>query len=131
MARILVVEDHEANVEILQRLLTRNRHEVFVAGTRDGAIEMIQTGEYDLVLMDITIPNTEGETENIYGGHEATQWIKSNPATQSIPVIATSAHAMPDDKKRCREAGCDDIVSKPYDFPVLIQTIDRWLNPPG
>jgi CheY-like chemotaxis protein len=127
MARILVVEDEAMNVEILTRLLSRYRHDVVVASSKSDAIAAIQSAPPDLVLMDIGIPNAEGETVNDGGGLEATRWIKANEATRSIPVIAISAYAMLDEKKRFLQAGCDDVQSKPFDFTALINTINTHL----
>lgn len=123
MAKILVVEDEAPNIEILSRLLARNGHEIIVASTRDDAIAAVQSSRPDLVLMDIGIPNAEGEGRNDLGGLEATQWIKGNPETRAIPIIAFSAFALLDEKKRFLEAGCDDVQSKPIDFASLLQTI--------
>lgn len=127
MARILVVEDEAMNVEILTRLLSRYRHDVVVASSKGDAIAAIQSAPPDLVLMDIGIPNAEGETVNDQGGLEATGWIKANEATRSIPVIAISAYAMLDEKKRFLQAGCDDVQSKPFDFTALMNTINTHL----
>ena len=127
MARILIVEDEAANVEILTRLLTRSGHEVFVSGTRDAAVDAIQQDRPDLVLLDIGMPKCDGDEVNMMGGLEVTQTIRAAEATAGVPIIATSASAMPGDKQRFREAGCNDIVSKPYDFGELLEAIQRNL----
>ena len=131
MARILVVEDEANNIEILRRLLSRNGHEVVVACSRDEAIGVMTDDPAELVLMDIGIPNSEGDILNNAGGLEATRWIKSNAATQSIPIIAVSASAMLDERKRFLEAGCDDVQPKPFDFTTLLESIDAQLNTAG
>ena len=127
MARILIVEDEAMNVEILTRLLSRNGHDVLVASSKNDAIEAVQASSPDLVLMDIGIPNADGEAVNDMGGLEATRWIKGRSDTQSIPVIAISAYAMLDEKKRFLQAGCDDVQSKPFDFTALLNTINTQL----
>jgi CheY-like chemotaxis protein len=123
MPKILVVEDEAPNTEILKRLLAMHNFDVVVAGNKRDAIELATNEEIDLVLMDIGIPDAEGEEFNKDGGLEAARWLKSNAETASIPVIATSASAMLDEKQRFIEAGCDDVQSKPFDFPTLIQAI--------
>jgi two-component system, cell cycle response regulator DivK len=123
MARILVVEDEAPNVEILTRLLKRSGHEVVHAGSRDAAIRAVQESPPELVLMDIGIPNAEGEDRNDFGGLEATRWIRANPATAGLPIIALTAFVMPDEKRRILEAGCNDVQSKPFDFTALLETI--------
>lgn len=127
MARVLIVEDDAPNIEILQRLLARDGHEVTVAQDKAAAIDAASHG-IDLILMDIGIPNSEGEEVNRDGGLEATRSLKSNPATQAIPIIATSASAMLDEKERFLEAGCDDVVSKPYEFAALLASIKARLE---
>lgn len=126
--RILVVEDEEPNVEILQRLLTHHDFEVLVAGTRQEACDLARGENVDLILMDIGIPNDRGEPRNDTGGLEATVMIKSDEATRHIPVIATTARAMLDEMQTYREAGCDDVQEKPYDFAVLISAIYTQLE---
>lgn len=127
MARVLIVEDDAPNIEILQRLLARGGHEITVAQDKAAAIRAASHG-VDLILMDIGIPNSEGEEVNRDGGLEATRSLKSNPETQSIPIIATSASAMLDEKERFLEAGCDDVVSKPYEFAALLASIKARLE---
>lgn len=128
MARILVVEDDVNNVEIMRRLLTRSGHEVLVAENKQDAVTCATNEDIDLILMDIEIPSKEGAAIEIDGGLQATRQLKSQPQTQSIPVIATSAKAMLDEKRRFLEAGCDDVQSKPYDFGALLESIDAQLG---
>jgi two-component system, cell cycle response regulator DivK len=129
MARILVVEDEAPNVEILTRLLKRSGHETQHAGSRDAAIRAVQESPPDLVLMDIGIPNADGEDRNDFGGLEATRWIRQHAATADLPIIALTAFVMPDEKRRILEAGCNDVQSKPFDFAALLETINRELGP--
>ena len=130
MAHILVVEDEIANVEILRRLLTLKGHDVVVAGNKQDAVSTANDESIDLILMDIGIPNAPGETKNDEGGLEATRSLKSNPETQTIPIIATSAFAMLDEKQRFLDAGCDDVQNKPFEFTSLLDSIDSHLGAP-
>jgi len=128
MAKILVVEDEAPNVEILQRLLSSRGYEVVVVGNKQDAVDGAASGDIDLILMDIGIPNDAGGDFNKDGGLEATRLLKSNADTQAIPIIVTSASAMLDEKKRFLEAGCDDVQSKPYDFMTLLEAIKARLS---
>jgi two-component system cell cycle response regulator DivK len=128
MAKILIVEDELPNVEILSRLLGRQRHEVLVAGNRQDAIAQATEQRPDLILMDIGIPNAAAEVTNRDGGLEAARALKAAAATRAIPIIALSAYAMLDEKKRFLEAGCDAVQTKPYEFGPLLQTIQFHLE---
>ncbi len=128
MPKILIVEDEAPNVEILSRLLTRKKYEFLVAGNKDDAVAMAAAEQPDLILMDIGIPDSEGSAKNDAGGLEATKAIKSNEATKSIPIIALTAHAMLDDKKRFVGAGCDGVQTKPYVFATLLAAIDEFIG---
>jgi two-component system cell cycle response regulator DivK len=127
MSRILVVEDEPANVEILMRLLSRKGHEVLTAETKEGAVATATAERPDLILMDIGIPNAAGEQTNRYGGVEAAQLLKSSEATKAIPIVAITASAMIDEKRRFLEAGCDAVQTKPFDFGPLLETIQSRL----
>ena len=127
MPRILVVEDEPANVEILRRLLGRKGYEVLVANTKDDAVATATADPPDLILMDIGIPNAAGEETNRYGGVEATQLLKAADSTQRVPIIAITASAMIDEKKRFMEAGCDAVQTKPFEFGPLLEAIESHL----
>ena len=127
MPRILVVEDEPANVEILNRLLTRKGHEVLVANTRDDAVATATAQRPDLILMDIGIPNAAGEETNRYGGVEAAQLLKAADSTQRVPIIAITASAMIDEKKRFIDASCDTVQTKPFEFGPLLEAIESRL----
>ena len=127
MSRILVVEDEPANVEILMRLLTRKGHDVLTANTKEDAVATATAERPDLILMDIGIPNASGEETNRYGGVEAARMLKASEATEAIPIIAITASAMIDEKKRFLEAGCDAVETKPFEFGPLLETIESRL----
>ena len=74
----------------------------------------------DLILMDLSLP--------VIDGWEATRQIKADPATQSIPVIALTAHAMAGDEQKALEAGCDDYDTKPVNLNRLLDKIDTLLD---
>ena len=122
MTKILYVEDNEDNVYMLTRRLERSGFEVVVAGDGEQGIEMARAERPDLILMDLSLP--------VLDGWEATRRLKAAQETQTIPIIALSAHAMPGDREKALEAGCDEYDSKPVKLPGLLAKI-RALLPEG
>jgi CheY-like chemotaxis protein len=119
MATILVVEDNEVNQRILVRRLTKRGYDVVLAS--DGAEGVAKAGSEmpQLILMDMSLP--------VLDGWEATRQIKAAPATQNIPVIALTAHAMVGDREKTMAAGCDDYDTKPIEFDRLLAKIEALL----
>ena len=120
MTTILLVEDNELNRDMLSRRLTRKGYEVQFALDGQEAVDKAKALMPDLVLMDIGLP--------VIDGYDATRAIKSDDATKSIPVIALTAHAMAEDRKRCLDAGCDDFDTKPIDLSRLLEKIQSLLG---
>lgn len=119
MAKILLVEDNEMNRDMLSRRLERKGHEVLIAVDGAQGVESATTQRPDLVLMDMSLP--------VMDGWEATRRLKGAPETAGIPVIALTAHAMPGDREKALEAGCNDYDSKPIDLPRLLSKIEALL----
>jgi CheY-like chemotaxis protein len=107
-----LVEDNEMNRDMLSHRLERKGFEVVIAVDGQAGIDMASTSSPDLILMDLSLP--------IIDGWEATRRIKADPATQSIPVIALTAHAMAGDEQKALDAGCDDYDTKPVDIKRLL-----------
>ena len=120
MSKILLVEDNEMNRDMLSRRLQRKGYEVVIAVDGQSGVEMAQTEAPDLVLMDMSLP--------VLDGWEATRRLKSSDATQHIPIIALTAHAMSSDRERALEAGCDDYDTKPIELPRLLDKIEALLR---
>jgi two-component system, cell cycle response regulator DivK len=123
MARILVVEDDDANRELAARFLMRQGHTVLFAHDGKQAIENALAQSPDLILMDLSLPEMDG--------WEATRRIKANPATAHIPIIAQTAHALSTDANKALQAGCDDYEVKPLDYPGLMDKIRTVLSIPA
>ncbi len=119
MTRILLVEDNEMNRDMLSRRLIRHGYEVLLAVDGAEGLAMAQEHTPDLILMDMSLP--------ILDGWEATRALRANPATQSIPVIALTAHAMEGERSKALAAGCDDFYTKPVDLPRLLEKIEQRL----
>ena len=120
MLKILLVEDNEMNRDMLSRRLERKGFSVIIAIDGQAGINMATSESPDLILMDLSLP--------VIDGWEATRQIKANPATQSIPVIALTAHAMAGDEQKALEAGCDEYDTKPVDLKRLLAKIDSLLS---
>lgn len=118
--RILLVEDNPATMEVMQQELEILGYEVAVA--RDGAeaVEMANSELPDLIIMDILMPKMDGG--------EATKQIRKNPKTQAIPVLAATAKALPEDRERCLESGCDAYIAKPFSYKELQDVIEKLLK---
>jgi two-component system cell cycle response regulator DivK len=123
MHKILLVEDNEMNRDMLSRRLQRKGYKVILAMDGERGVEMTLTHVPDLVLMDMSLP--------VLDGWEATRRLKADAATQHIPVIALTAHAMSSDRDKALEAGCDDYDTKPVELPRLLGKIEALLNGTG
>ena len=120
MPKILLVEDNEMNRDMLSRRLERKGYSVIIAIDGQAGINMATSESPDLILMDLSLP--------VIDGWEATRQIKANSATQSIPVVALTAHAMAGDEQKALEAGCDEYDTKPVDLKRLLGKIDSLLS---
>ncbi|MEA2080583.1 MAG: response regulator [Pseudomonadota bacterium] len=120
MSKLLLVEDNEMNRDMLSRRLERKGFEVVIAVDGQAGVDMASSTNPDIILMDLSLP--------VMDGWEATRRIKADPATQRIPVIALTAHAMSGDEVKAREAGCDDYDTKPVNFNRLLEKIGNFLG---
>ncbi len=117
--RILLVEDNELNRDMLSRRLKRKGMDVLMAEDGQQALDRARSDKPDLILMDISLP--------VMDGYEATRILKADPETQAIPIIALTAHAMAEDRRKSLGAGCDDYDTKPIDLRRLMGKIDALL----
>ncbi|MCL1984836.1 MAG: ATP-binding protein, partial [Betaproteobacteria bacterium] len=124
-ARILLVEDNEINQEIALEILSLLGFSTDMAANGREAVEAALNKDYDLILMDIQMPQMDG--------FEATRRIRASgkPGAESIPIIAMTANAMETDKEKSRHAGMNDHISKPIDPDLLNKTLHRWLHAAG
>lgn len=119
MPKVLIVEDNEMNRDMLSRRLKRAGYEVILAIDGREAISMARSEMPKLILMDLSLPNLDG--------WEATRRLKADRATKQIPVVALTAHALVDDRKKAFAAGCDDYDTKPVEFKRLLGKIENML----
>ena len=117
--KILVAEDNLINQKLAKYILSNLGHEVTLASNGREALEFSATNNYDFILMDVQMP--------VMDGLEATRMIREREKRSDahIPIIALTAHAMKGDRERCLEAGMDDYISKPINYPELMDSIDK------
>lgn len=108
------------NRDMLSRRLQRRGYEVLIAVDGHEGVEKARDLKPDLILMDVSLPGIDGWT--------ATQMLKGDPATASIPVIALTAHALSSDRERAMQAGCDEFETKPVEFTRLTTKIESFIN---
>ncbi|MBL0226007.1 MAG: response regulator [Geobacteraceae bacterium] len=121
--RILLVEDDEANQYVLNRWLSKYSYQVEMAKNGREALKLLEEKDFDLVLMDCSMP--------VMDGYEATAAIRnqsSNVRNHAIPIIALTAAAMMEDRQKCLDAGMDDYLPKPIDFPKLLELLEKWVK---
>jgi PAS domain S-box-containing protein len=116
--RVLLAEDNPVNQEVALRLLERRGHSVIVAENGRQALTAIERHKFDLVLMDVQMPEM--------GGLEATQLIREKEKSTGghLPILAMTAHAMQGDRERCIAAGMDGYLAKPIDPRSFLQTVE-------
>jgi two-component system cell cycle response regulator DivK len=123
MPKILLVEDNELNRDMLSRRLQRKGFEVAMAVDGLQGVQMALTGGYDLILMDMSLPELDG--------WEATRRVREAPETKRVPIIALTAHAMSGDREKAMAAGCDDYDTKPVELDRLLGKIQALLARSG
>ena len=121
MATILLVEDHQEIWDFLSRRLKRRGYEVVVAQDGQEGLDKARSDKPDLLLLDMNLPVMDGWT--------VAKTLKADAATQAIPIIALTAHAMAGDREKALAAGCDDYHAKPIDFSQLVNQIEAVLAP--
>ena len=117
--RVLLVEDDLRLQTLGRKILERHGYLVLLASDGRVAVELAGSGQPDLVLMDVSLPEMDGL--------EATRLIKL--AQPDLPIVALTAHAMERDRDRTRDAGCDGFLSKPYQIPDLLAAVSAHLRP--
>jgi signal transduction histidine kinase/CheY-like chemotaxis protein len=117
--KILLAEDNYINQRVVVRILEKEGHKVTVADNGQKAVDLLESNVFDLVLMDVQMPEMDG--------FEATEFVRQREASTGghMPIIAMTAHAMKGDRERCLEAGMDDYISKPVDPQKLMSLLAK------
>jgi signal transduction histidine kinase/DNA-binding response OmpR family regulator len=121
--RVLLAEDNAINQKLAVRLLEKRGHSVTVANDGQQAVAAVENGEFDLVLMDVQMPNMSGL--------EAASAIRilERGTGRHLPIVAITAHAMKGDQEHCLEAGMDGYISKPIQPDHMMEVIDQVTSP--
>jgi two-component system cell cycle response regulator DivK len=120
--KILVVEDNRLNRAIMTRHLEGKGFAVASAEDGFAGVEKARSEKPALILMDMGLPGLDG--------WEATRRLKADPEAAGIPIIGLSAYAEREDRQKALDAGCDDYVTKPVDFPPLLEKIQAMIGSP-
>lgn len=118
--KILLVEDNPATVDIIQTELEFLGYDSTVAENGQKAVDLASTYQPDLIVMDISLPKMDGL--------KATTTIRTNPKTKNIPILAATARALPGDREKCIQSGCDDYIAKPFTHRELGAAIKKLLK---
>lgn len=118
--KILLVEDNPVTIDVIMKELEFLGYDCIVAEDGKKAVDMSSSRLPDLIVMDISLPKMDGL--------EAATLIRNNPKTQSIPILAATARALPGDREKCLRAGCDDYIAKPFTHRELGAAIKRLLK---
>jgi CheY-like chemotaxis protein len=119
VSRILYIEDHPAQRDIMAQMLELSGYEVAVASDGIEGVEQALSWNPDLILMDLRMPRMDG--------FDAIRELRKGPDTADIPIIAISAWASSKHKERAMNAGANEHFTKPVDLPRLLETINRFL----
>jgi len=120
-SRILVVEDNSLNRELLCDWLEAEGHEVLSAEDLAAARLVLTDQQLDAVLLDVQLGHEDGLS--------LAEWMRQQPDLSGIPVIAVTAHALVAEQRRFLQAGCNACISKPVNFKLLSEQLERWLEP--
>jgi len=118
--RVLIVEDNMDTYQLVRFILEKNGYETFLAMNGRDGVNATNKQKPDLIIMDLSMPEMDGWT--------ATKIIKSEGKTSAIPLIALTAHALPGDRQRAMDAGCDEYITKPIDLEDFLEVINHWIR---
>jgi CheY-like chemotaxis protein len=117
----LVVEDNPLNRELLRDWLEVEGYEALIAADLNAAFAAVRTQQLDAVLLDVQLGTDDGLLLAL--------WMRKQPGLCLIPIIAVTAQAMVSEQRCILESGCHSVVSKPLDFKILEEQLQRWLRP--
>jgi two-component system sensor histidine kinase/response regulator len=116
--KVLLAEDQKVNQLVAAAMLTKRGHTVHVVENGKEAVDAVLAGSFDVVLMDVQMPVMDGIT--------AARTIREFPALKDIPIVALTAHALPEERAKVLEAGMSDFLSKPFKPQDLFEVVEKW-----
>lgn len=116
----MIVEDNPDNLEIYATALRHDGYEVLEATTGEQALELAGDRRLDAVVLDMAIPGVDGWT--------VAERLKTGEETRDLPIIAVTAHALPEDRERAMRVGCDTYLSKPVRPRRVREEVDRFVR---
>ena len=119
MGTILIVEDNEKNMKLVRDILQHDGHATLEAATGREGVRLATEAQFDLVLMDIQLPDIDGIA--------VLQEIRRNAALDAVPVVAVSASVMPDEQQKIVSSGFDAFITKPIQLKQFRETVRRFL----
>ena len=119
-AKILLVEDNPATIDVIQKELEFLGYNSIIAEDGKKALDMANSQSPDLIILDISLPKVNGL--------EVAAEVRKSPKIASIPILAATARALPGDREKCLEAGCDDYIAKPFTHRELGAAIKKLLK---
>lgn len=117
---ILCIEDNIINQDVLEGIITRKGYNYIAANNGEEAISILKTQKVDLILMDIQLPGLSG--------FEITRIIRGNDTLSNIPIIAMTAYAVRENRKKCLQAGMNDFISRPFDIDEFYNILELYLG---
>ena len=121
MAKVLVVEDNEDSREILARQLVHLGYEVTEVGSGSEALAQVARERPDMIVLDIMMPGEDGR--------DVARKIRKDPKTKDIPILAATVFFQREDIQSCLNAGCNDVLTKPFQLQELKDKLEQILKP--
>ena len=120
MAKILYIEDIEDNLTLVQKIITSRGHELLWADNAEKGLEMATSNQPDLILLDLGLPDSDGQTLSV--------WLRSEPTLEKVPIIVLTAWPEEVAKHTVEAYGLDGYLCKPFSLTELIQLVDTALG---
>jgi len=118
--RTLIIEDNENNMYLTSFLLEKSDHEVFKAYDGQAGVDMAKDIQPDLILLDIQLPKMNG--------YDVARALRSDERLVDTPIVAITSYAMPGDREKSLEAGCNGYIKKPIDPETFIDEVEYYLR---